>query len=198
MINKVGKISQIALIVGMSAGLILRATPVQASRRITCESDKDRYEFCRVNTRGGVRLERQLSETRCRKGRNWGYDRDGIWVDDGCRAVFRVDSRDDDDDNGGSNTGAIIGGVIAAGAIAAIIASNSNNDNNGGSSDPTITCKSRNNDYFRCGADLRDKQVALKRQLSSAGCWQGDSWGYDDKGIWVDDGCEAEFQVRSR
>jgi hypothetical protein len=59
-------------------------------RRITCESNDRKYTRCRVWTYGNVRLVRQLSDTRCQQGRTWGYDRDGIWVDDGCRGLFSV------------------------------------------------------------------------------------------------------------
>ena len=43
-----------------------------------------------VNTNGGVRLIRQRSDADCVYARTWGYDRNGIWVDRGCRADFEV------------------------------------------------------------------------------------------------------------
>lgn len=58
---------------------------------VVCESIRGRPNFCGV--RGGVRqveLVRQLSDTRCRRNGNWGYDRRGIWVERGCRAEFVV------------------------------------------------------------------------------------------------------------
>ena len=58
---------------------------------IRCESRDDRQRFCPV--RGGVRdaqIVRRLSDTNCRYNYNWGFRRDGIWVDRGCRAEFRV------------------------------------------------------------------------------------------------------------
>lgn len=57
---------------------------------IRCESDKRRQRRCNVPVGHGVELVRQLSDTRCVRGRNWGWDRGGIWVDGGCRAEFRV------------------------------------------------------------------------------------------------------------
>jgi hypothetical protein len=59
-------------------------------RVVTCESRDNRYEYCRVRTRGDVRVRRQLSRDSCRPGSSWGFDRDGIWVADGCRAEFEV------------------------------------------------------------------------------------------------------------
>ena len=58
--------------------------------RVRCESTDDRIRRCNVDTRGGVQLSRQLSDTRCVQGRNWGYDGSGIWVSGGCRAEFAV------------------------------------------------------------------------------------------------------------
>lgn len=57
---------------------------------IRCESNGSRQTYCRVDTRGGVRMLRQISSTYCQQGRNWGYDRSGIWVSGGCRADFSV------------------------------------------------------------------------------------------------------------
>lgn len=57
---------------------------------LTCRSVNFKYQFCRVDTQGGVRLQRQLSRTRCVEGHTWGYDRQGIWVDRGCGAEFVV------------------------------------------------------------------------------------------------------------
>lgn len=58
---------------------------------IRCESRDERQRFCRVA--GGVRnaqIVRRLSNTHCQFNYNWGYQRDGVWVDRGCRAEFRV------------------------------------------------------------------------------------------------------------
>ena len=58
---------------------------------VRCESQDERQRFCRVP--GGVReaqIVRRLSDSRCQFNYNWGYQRDGIWVDRGCRAEFSV------------------------------------------------------------------------------------------------------------
>lgn len=67
---------------------------------VTCESRDNRYEFCRVRTRGDVRLSRQLSRDPCVAGRTWGFQQDGIWVADGCRADFEVGYHDASWENG--------------------------------------------------------------------------------------------------
>jgi hypothetical protein len=57
---------------------------------ISCSSDDMHRHHCKVDTRGGVRLVKQNSDSSCEQGRSWGYDRHGIWVDHGCRADFEV------------------------------------------------------------------------------------------------------------
>lgn len=59
---------------------------------INCSSEDMRRRVCPVNTRGGVRLVRQRSDSDCLFGRTWGYDARSIWVDRGCRADFEVGS----------------------------------------------------------------------------------------------------------
>jgi len=58
----------------------------------------------------------------------------------------------------------------------------------------TIRCKSEHYRYHYCRVDT-DYRVRLERQHSSTRCRQGDNWGFDRRGIWVDRGCDAEFRV---
>jgi hypothetical protein len=67
-----------------------RAEPVRGGLSVRCESKDGRPQHCPIETRGGVRLLRQLSRTPCVEERNWGHDRRGIWVDAGCRADFET------------------------------------------------------------------------------------------------------------
>lgn len=57
-----------------------------------------------------------------------------------------------------------------------------------------VTCESHGHDHHYCPVDTSGG-VVLDHQLSHAGCWHGDTWGYDSKGIWVSNGCQAEFKV---
>ena len=59
-------------------------------RLVRCESQDRRTRYCGVDTRGGVRLMRRLSEHRCVRGQDWGVNERGIWVSHGCRAEFEV------------------------------------------------------------------------------------------------------------
>lgn len=66
----------------------------RGGKTVKCESQSNRYNYCYTNTTGRVRLDRQLSDTPCRQYSTWGADGDGsgIWVRNGCRAIFVVAS----------------------------------------------------------------------------------------------------------
>jgi Protein of unknown function (DUF3011) len=55
---------------------------------VTCSSARDRQVECPMNTRGVVRLARQLSKSPCIEGQTWGLHGNSVWVKNGCRAVF--------------------------------------------------------------------------------------------------------------
>ncbi|MEE7548122.1 DUF3011 domain-containing protein [Xanthomonas sp. Kuri4-1] len=63
---------------------------VDLPRMITCESKSRSRRMCGVTIERGARIGRQLSGTPCVEGQNWGWSRDGVWVNDGCRAQFVV------------------------------------------------------------------------------------------------------------
>lgn len=64
---------------------------VDVPRQVVCESKRKLRRECGVTVQRKVTLVQQLSGTACEEGRNWGWDRNGIWVDDGCRAEFSAD-----------------------------------------------------------------------------------------------------------
>jgi len=58
---------------------------------ITCESQNNRRNYCPIaDPRSNVDLVRQLGSAECVRGKTWGNDGQGIWVEGGCRAQFRV------------------------------------------------------------------------------------------------------------
>jgi hypothetical protein len=63
--------------------------------QVRCESHGGNYQVCPVELRrdDSVRLVNRFSSADCREGRSWGWSRDGIWVDRGCRADFVVERR---------------------------------------------------------------------------------------------------------
>jgi hypothetical protein len=57
-----------------------------------------------------------------------------------------------------------------------------------------IPCSSDDGEKHHCTADTR-YGARLARQRSQAPCREGDTWGYDEEGIWVDKGCGGEFAL---
>jgi len=132
-----------------------------AQGTITCESNDGGRKYCGNANPGQVSLARQLSQAACIQGNSWGVDNQGLWVDRGCRAEFRVGGW-----NGGGNEGS------------------------------TVTCESNDGNRKYCGR-YNPGQVSLQRQISGASCMQGQTWGVDGQGLWVDRGCRAEFTINS-
>lgn len=146
--------------------------PPQAGRSFRCESQRGRREYCAVSMGNGYPvLVRNLSSTPCDLERNWGWDRGGVWVDDGCRGEFRIEY--------GGNPGGGWGGQ------------------GGNQQVQTLRCESRDGRMHFCPADTSGF-VRLTRQLSNSPCQQGYSFGWDQRSIWVNHGCRAEFEIRPR
>ncbi len=147
--------------------------------KLTCESQDQRYRLCRVDTgpRGTVRLDRRLSSASCVRGRSWGFNRAGVWVDHGCRAQFVVSRR------AGYRQGRHADRPTPYGRDAAI----------------RFTCQSNDQRYRFCTLDMGPGGTArIEKQLSSARCIAGRTWGYNRAGVWVDQGCRARFVVVRR
>ena len=132
---------------------------------ITCSSNDGRRNFCNADTRGGVRLTRQISGSPCDQNRTWGYDRNGIWVDRGCRAEFMVGNFN----RGGRGPGPVQRTVI--------------------------NCSSNDGKRHWCSADTEHYGARLVRQISGSPCVQGQTWGMQPGSVWVDRGCRADFEV---
>jgi hypothetical protein len=63
---------------------------------------------------------------------------------------------------------------------------------NGGGGGQTLTCASYNNRRTECPANTNGA-ARMVRQWSNAPCIQGSSWGFNNRMIWVDRGCRADF-----
>jgi hypothetical protein len=63
--------------------------------QVGCSSSGYQYNFCSVDLGGGGHafLDRQTSSSPCVEGRTWGWNRAGIWVNQGCGGVFGVERR---------------------------------------------------------------------------------------------------------
>ncbi|MFV0681096.1 DUF3011 domain-containing protein [Ottowia sp.] len=149
---------------------------------VRCESDDGRQRECAAPVgRGRVDLVRQLSDTRCIEGRNWGQRNGRIWVSQGCRGEFAV--------NRGDGTGGVYeaGGYGAGGYSAG----------DGSAYGRTITCASESGRTTTCRWDVRQGRPRLLQQLSDSPCQEGLSWGVAQGGdVWVSRGCRGRFGVR--
>ena len=88
---------------------------------ISCDSIGYRYKYCDADTQGRVSLVREVSTGNlCQQGRGWGYDNRGIWVDRGCRGIFRYGR---DGGGGRSDDAAIAAGILGAFALGAAMGS---------------------------------------------------------------------------
>ena len=144
---------------------------------IVCESIDGRRNHCRADTAYGALLTRQMSDSACLYNSSWGIDQNGVWVTSGCRGEFALgDARMV---RAGIST-MTPGMISSAPALPA-----------------TIVCESVNNGHQHCRADTRFG-VTMLRQLSDAECRRDRSWGVDDVGIWVTNGCRAEFVLDRR
>ena len=61
--------------------------------------------------------------------------------------------------------------------------------------DRIVTCSSNNGKRNWCDIGS-SRDVRLARQISGSPCIQGSTWGLDNRGLWVDRGCRADFKVR--
>ena len=57
-----------------------------------------------------------------------------------------------------------------------------------------VTCQSRVGERHQCTANT-SAGVALVKSTGEPSCLLGKTWGYDDKGVWVANGCSGEFQL---
>lgn len=155
------------------------------SALVNCSSRDERPRYCNVDTRGGVRLVRQESRAPCIQGRTWGHDRRGIWVSHGCRARFET------------GRGLAWGSPgYGYGAPGYGYGSPGYGDGYGyGHGGQIVRCESHDERqrFCRVRGGLRDVQIV--RRLSDTRCRYNYNWGFRRDGIWVDNGCRAEFRV---
>ncbi|WP_293715648.1 DUF3011 domain-containing protein [Stenotrophomonas sp. UBA7606] len=130
---------------------------------LRCDSNNNRQQVCHTGWRSAV-LVRQVSDTRCVEGRNWGSSNGSVWVSGGCRAEF-AQGRGNGWGNGNGQGGW---------------------NNNG-----TVRCDSNNNRHQVCNTGWRS--AMLLRQISDTRCIEGRNWGSNNGSVWVSGGCRAEF-----
>ncbi|HWW61994.1 MAG TPA: DUF3011 domain-containing protein [Thermoanaerobaculia bacterium] len=146
---------------------------MSAQNALRCESTNGRRQECRFEGTPTVQLSQQLSRDECIKGETWGVERNVVWVDRGCRADFVLAASNNRDRDTWTNR------------------DRRRRQNH----TVTVVCESKDGRRHRCATDTIG-EITLARQLSRKNsCVENRGWGYDDKGIWVDRGCRAEFLI---
>src|SRR6266702_3790301 len=204
--------------------------PPQGVQTISCSSDDKQRHHCDTDTRGGVQLIRQRSESPCSFGQTWGYDDHGVWVDRGCRGEFQIGGVNWDgwettytiycasDDMGRdfcatntryglrlarqrSESECVYGRTWGYTGRGIWVDRGCRADFELGTTEwyrnapiRTVSCSSDDMGLHFCQADA-NQGARLVRQRSDSDCIYGTTWGFDDRGIWVDRGCRAEFEV---
>lgn len=141
-------------------------------RTVRCESSDGRTNRCALPSRGRAQLVRQISRSACIEGQTYGTEYGSVWVSQGCRGDFVASGRRNGGWNGGWNGGGW---------------------GDSGMGGRVFRCESNDNRYSECAANIR-AGVQLIRQLSNSPCVEGRTWGYGGRGIWVAQGCRAEFR----
>lgn len=167
-------------------------------RVIRCESVDNRQRYCAT---GGAyaRIVRQISRSPCVEGRTWASDHRGVWVDRGCRAEFELvhrdhafRGRDNDRNDGRYDDGRYGRGLDGRGAYGYDQGYAGQSYSGGGRQ---VRCESR--DFGRQFCRVPGLRAAdIVHQISQTRCQFNGNWGYNRDGIWVDQGCAAEFVIR--
>jgi hypothetical protein len=106
------------------------------------------------------------------EGSTWGFDDRGVWVTGGCAADFEVAPVANEEEASTASSAAPMPRSHAVGRV--------------------IHCISAPNGRTYCGTE--HKRYALHGPADPA-CVEGRTWGVDDRGPWVSDGCRADFEV---
>lgn len=185
------------VLIGLAAGLMglggLMAAPTVLARgepTVRCESINGKFNRCTMPWRE-VELVKQESKGACIRGQSWGVDRQGLWVDRGCRGLFAA-ARHGRPGYGHPGQGRPDYGRPG-------------HRPGGWQPGPgwdrpiRLQCDSNKKRYQMCMVDVgRRGRVELVRRMSDARCTEGYSWGWNRAGVWVDHGCRAQFMVDRR
>src|SRR5882724_8708559 len=58
----------------------------------------------------------------------------------------------------------------------------------------SVKCESNDGGRRYCGT-YNNNRVQMDRQISHSACIEGQTWGVDSRGLWVDRGCRAYFRI---
>lgn len=203
-------------------GVFAEAAPGPGTGIVRCESNDNRSQTCRTPWSGPSRLVRQLSQSPCEEGRTWQSQQGQVYVGGGCRAEFAAAAQPPvnrtvrcESVNGRDNTcpvpwsgksrlvrqlsttrcdegrswQSLQGQVYVGSNCRAEFAAAATTPPPSAS---TIRCESPGSSYRTCNTPWRGPS-RLVRQLSSASCTEGRTWGSRTGEVWVSNGCRAEF-----
>ncbi|HEY8713966.1 MAG TPA: DUF3011 domain-containing protein [Candidatus Acidoferrum sp.] len=160
----------------LAFGFLLLPALASAQDSVKCESNDGHRQYCGRYDADRIRMDRQISGSPCVQDETWGVDREGLWVDRGCRAIFvlveRRPERDDRSDRSDRD----------------------DRDRDRPRAQSSVTCSSNDGRRQYCGR-YESEQVRLDHQISNSACVQDETWGVDREGLWVDRGCRAVFTV---
>lgn len=215
-------------IIGSTTKVEPSSVPLDTS--VICESEDGKRRSCKADTSAGVQIVRSLSDSDCGYRREWGYDKDGIWVSKGCRAEFVVrgkpkvmvsavvcESQNDTRTRCAADTRYGVAVFRRLGQGDCILDETWGFDPDGIWVDrgchaqfalggyrlpqdvvppntSKVMCESLDGGHRPCPIDT-SHGVGLLHQISDADCILNRTWGYDRDGIWVTNGCRAEFIV---
>lgn len=86
---------------------------------------------------------------------------------------------------------AIVAGVLAVPSMPLAV----DGTREGGADERTIRCESRNYRYNYCRVNTENRASLVSQVSPLARCELGRTWGFDNRGVWVDRGCSGEFRV---
>ena len=140
----------------------------QQAQSVRCESFNYRPARCAVDLGRGadVRIQQVLGG-RCVQGDTWGWDRGGIQVSGGCRAIFAASF------GGGPGYPGGPGGPGGPGAVG------------------TVECNSWKYAYQTCALPGGGRPQLVR--VIAGNCVEGQTWGGGRGQVWVDKGCRGVF-----
>ena len=150
------------------------------ARVVRCESTNSRRNFCRIDTRGGVQIYRQLSRQPCVQGRNWRATTDGIAVTDGCRAEFVVNTGYQ------SRYGTTQGNYRTDRYGRRVYDDRYTQASNSG----TFHCEGNGYGRTYCGERGQHYEMVAR----SPSCQSNRTFGNDAYGTWISGACNADFR----
>jgi hypothetical protein len=84
------RISAMLRYAGLPLAMFLLPALGLAQQTIKCEANNDNRKYCGSYRPDEVRMQQQISGSPCIEGQSWGVDRQGLWVERGCRAIFAI------------------------------------------------------------------------------------------------------------